>query len=184
MGPHRVDSARPQVKPPEAGQARVRAASFGRAGTETIASPSSTSALSTSASQCSRTWRPFGTSSITSTIDRHHIADLDRRMEVQRLRAIDGAGARQPRSQHRRNQARGVKPVRDPLAEAGAGRIGVAQMDRVVVARDIGEADDVGFHYRLHQGFAHADMQILEAQGADHARVDGGFGGCVVISVS
>ena len=41
---------------------------FGRAGTDTIASPSSTSMLSTSASQCSRTLRPSGTSSITSTM--------------------------------------------------------------------------------------------------------------------
>ncbi len=65
--------------------------------------------------------------------------------------------------------------MRDPLPKPRASGIGVAKMDRVIVARDIGETDHVGLHHRLHQGFAHADDEVLEEQGPDHARVDGGF---------
>ena len=37
------------------------------------------------------------------------------------------------------------------------------------------EADDVAIHHGLHQAFAHADMQVLETEDAEHARVDDGL---------
>src|SRR5207248_2029905 len=101
--------------------------------------------------------------------------DLHRRMEVQGLRAIDRAWARQPRAQYRRDQARGVEPMGDALAEPGLRRIDVAQMDRIVVAGEPREADHVGIHHALHQDFAQADVEILEIEDLEHARIDGGF---------
>ena len=65
--------------------------------------------------------------------------------------------------------------MRDALAEFGAGGIGVAEMDRIVVARQLRKADHVGVHHRLHQDFAHPDPQILERERPHLARIDGGL---------
>ena len=163
--------ARGNLRPPAAPSQGVGAG--GRfAGTETTASPSSTSLPSTRASHCRRTTRPFSTSSTTSTDDLDHVADLHRAVEIERLRAVDGAGSGQPGAEHGGNQARRVEPVRDALAEPGVGRIDVAEMQRIVVAGEPREADHVGIHHGLHQALAHADMQVLETEDAKHARID------------
>src|SRR5215471_13432884 len=107
--------------------------------------------------------------------DGDHVADLDRRVEVERLRAIDRAGAGQPGAEHRRDQACGVEPVGNALAEPGMRRINIAEVDRILVSREFGEADHVGIHHGFHQDFAQADMEILEIEDFQHARVDGGL---------
>src|SRR2546423_1005954 len=58
--------------------------------------------------------------------DLHDIADLHRAVEVERLRAINRAGAREAGAEHGRDQARGVKSVGDALPEPGLGGIDVA----------------------------------------------------------
>ena len=50
----------------------------------------------------------------------------------------------------------------DALAELGVGGITIAEMDRIGVAREIGEKRDVALHDGAHQAFALADDQILE----------------------
>ena len=108
--------------------------------------------------------------------DLDHVADLDRSVKIEGLRTVDGAGPREPGAEHRGNKARGVQPVGDALAEAGVGRIDIAQMQRVIVARESCEADHVAVHDGLHQAFPHADMEILEAKKLEHSRIDDGSG--------
>ena len=154
----------------------LSAAAGRRGGTDTTASPSSTSLPSTRASQASRTTRPFGVSSTTSTVTSTTSPILTGPWKFKRLRPVDRAGARQLRAEHRRDQARGVEPVGDALAEARFRRIDVAQMQRIVVAREPREADHVGIHDGLHQAFAHADMQVLETEDPQHAGIDDRLG--------
>src|SRR6185369_2515612 len=111
-------------------------------------------------------------------LDQHfdNVADLHRPMEVERLGAVNRAGTWEAGAQYGRDQARGVEPMGDALAEAGVGRVDVAEMQRIVVARESRETDHVGIHHGLHQALAHADVQILEIEDAQHARVDDGLG--------
>ena len=98
-------------------QARLR---WPGRGTDTIASPSSTTLPSTIASQARWTRRALAHQFHDLDDDCDHVADLYRRMEIERLRAVDRARAWQPRAEHRRDQACGVEPMRDALAEPGA----------------------------------------------------------------
>ena len=72
-----------------------------RGGTETEASPSSTARPSTAASQARRTLRPFVDQFHHLDRHRHHVADLDRGVEIEGLRAIDRARSRQPGTENR-----------------------------------------------------------------------------------
>ena len=40
------------------------------------------------------------------------------------------------------------------------------------------ETDDVGIHDGFHQHFAQADVEVLEIEDLEHARVDGRFRAC------
>ena len=118
-------------------------------GTFTSASPSNTTSPSTSQRHDSRARDFSGISSATVTMTDHRIADLYRGAEIQRLRDIDGARARQARAEHRRDQARGVKPMRDARAERGLGGEMLRQMDGIAVAGQLREADHVGRRHGL-----------------------------------
>ena len=96
--------------------------------------------------------------------DVDHVADLDRAEKVQGLRDIDRARARQPHADDAGNQARGVEPVNDPAAEAGLAGEMLGQVDRIVVARQFGEADHVLVLDRLANRRPHAERKILEIE--------------------
>ena len=52
--------------------------------------------------------------------------------------------------------------MHDALAKTRLAREMIRQVYRIAIAGQIGEGDDVIIHHGLHQGFAHADAQILE----------------------
>ena len=67
-------------------------------------------------------------------------------------------------------QINGVRPHRiaalgDALAETGLGRIDVGQVQRIVVAGDLREADDIRIHDRLQDGLAHSELEVFEIVG-------------------
>src|SRR5216684_2700137 len=90
------------------------------------------------------------------------VADAHRRAEAQVLRQVDRAGARQARGDGGGEKARRENAVDDAALEAGGAGIGLVEMDRVVVAGNIGEFDDVGFGDGVLVSFRHADREILE----------------------
>ena len=91
-------------------------------GTFTSASPSSTTSSATVQVQVSRArWRS-GHEFRHCHGDVDLVADPHRRAEIERLRDVDRAGPGQPRAQHGRDQARGVEPVGDALAELASWR--------------------------------------------------------------
>ena len=167
----RSASTRAETCPPSPGRVKARgrpsARAFGVGGTLSTPSPSSTSLSPTRHSQRSRTRRPFSVSSTTSTATSIDVADLDRPAKIEGLRDIDRARARQPHADHRRDQARGVEPVHDAAAEPGLAREMLGEMDRIVVARQFGEADDVLVLDRLAQRLAHAERELLEIVGLE-----------------
>src|SRR5271170_3063527 len=97
--------------------------------------------------------------------DGDDVADLDRAAEIQGLGNIDRAGPRQARADDRRNQAGGVEAVNDSAAEAGFAGEMLGEMDRIAIAGQFGEADNVfvadGFEIRL----PHADDEVFETIG-------------------
>src|SRR6266571_4760313 len=66
--------------------------------------------------------------------DKHRVANLHRRAEIERLRDIDRTWSRKARTEHRGNQAGGIEPMRDALAERRARREMFGKMDRVAIA--------------------------------------------------
>jgi hypothetical protein len=82
---------------------------------------------------------------------------------VQGLRDGDPAGALQERAVHRREQARGEQPVRDPPAEACRLRVLVVDMDFVLVAADRGKEQQIGIGDRLGERRLVADLELFEA---------------------
>jgi len=59
--------------------------------------------------------------------------------------------------------------VRDALAEARAAREAVMQMDRVGVARDSGEGQDIGVGHRAAEHGLLTDLEVFEIE-AVHGR--------------
>ena len=110
---------------------------FAADGTFTSASPSSTISSATVQVQVSRArWRS-GMSSATVTVTSTWSPIAHRRTKIERLRDVDGAGSRKPRAQHRRDQARGVEAMGDPLAELGLGGEMLRQMDGIAIAGEL-----------------------------------------------
>jgi hypothetical protein len=67
------------------------------------------------------------------------VADFDRTEKTQRLRDIYRARSRQAHADDSGNEARGVKPVNDTAAKTGLAGEVLGQVDRIVVARKLGE---------------------------------------------
>src|SRR5690606_3751034 len=91
------------------------------------------------------------------------IADLYRCFELQRLRQVNAPGTREARSEYGRNQSCGQHAVSDPAAEHRACGEFLVQVNRVGVAGDPCEHQDVGFGNSAGDGRAHVQFVILES---------------------
>ncbi len=92
----------------------------------------------------------------------HGVADLHRRLEVQRLRNVDGAGAGELHAEHRRDVGGRQHAVRDALLEHGRCRVVGIDVHGIPIARDIGERrDDVGRHRVAEAGLL-ADAKVFK----------------------
>jgi NAD(P)-dependent dehydrogenase (short-subunit alcohol dehydrogenase family) len=98
--------------------------------------------------------------------DRDRVADLHRGPEIERLRNVHGTRPRQARAEHRRDQACGVKPVRDARPERGLGGEMFRQVYGIAVAGELRKADHVGRRHGLLEPLGHADREVLEEQRA------------------
>ncbi len=92
----------------------------------------------------------------------HRIAGPDRRTEAQALTEINGAGAGQDRGQYGGDEARRQKSVGDGAFESGLTRVLVIEVDRVVVALELGEGGDIVLGNRPPDLGAHTDVEILQ----------------------
>jgi hypothetical protein len=106
---------------------------FSSRGTFTSASPSSTTCRPTLHTQVRRAGF-FRHQLGHGDHHRNGVADLHRRAEIERLRNVDRAGPREPRAEHRRDQARGVEAMRDAPAELRARGKMLGQMHGIAVA--------------------------------------------------
>ena len=92
----------------------------------------------------------------------HGVAGADRGQELEGLAEIDAAGAGQLGAEHGRDQAGGQHAVGDAAVEGGPERELLVEMDRVGVAGDAREHQDVGIGDGLAEDGDHALGQILD----------------------
>ncbi len=96
------------------------------------------------------------------------VADPHRRAEVQRLRQIDGPGSRQDRERGGK-EARRQHAVHDPALEAGRPREVLIEMQRVVIAGEVGEGMHIGIGEGMPIRGLHADGELLDRVGPGRA---------------
>ena len=77
----------------------------------------------------------------------------------------DGAGARQLRAQHRRDEAEDRHAMGDAAAEHGLARKVLVEMHRIHVAGDFAEQLDVALGHGLVEAVAHAGLQVVDVIG-------------------
>src|SRR3954464_9718033 len=77
------------------------------------------------------------------------VTDPHRRLELEVLAQIDAAGTGQPGAENGRDEAGGQNPVGDTALELGRAGEFIVQVDRVGVAGNSSEKDDIGFGHCL-----------------------------------